>query len=141
MTASGAGLRDLVPDPDGGLLSVGDAIQRSLAMHPRRPVNNLADSPSSRRHRPGLGRRRRRPHPAAHTLDRQTRAVHAGTAAEAGQARGAVPVWTRWRIWRPRSTRDDRAPHPDPVPVDPTLVEAARHRGAGSPRPSCVAAG
>lgn len=44
MTASGAGLRDLVPDPEGGLLSVGDAIQRSLAMHPRRPVNNLADS-------------------------------------------------------------------------------------------------
>lgn len=44
MTASGAGLRDLVPDPKGGLLSVGDAIQRSLAMHPRRPVNNLADS-------------------------------------------------------------------------------------------------
>jgi uncharacterized protein YbjT (DUF2867 family) len=44
MTASGDGLRDLVPEPDGGLLSVQDAIQRTLAMHPRRPVNNLADS-------------------------------------------------------------------------------------------------
>lgn len=44
MTANGDGLRELVPDPDGGLLSVDDAIQRALAMHPRRPVNNLADS-------------------------------------------------------------------------------------------------
>lgn len=44
MTASGNGLRDLVPDPDGGLLSVEDSIKRALAMHPRRPVNKLADS-------------------------------------------------------------------------------------------------
>ena len=43
MTAHGAGLRDLVPDPDGGLLSVDDAMKRALAVHPRRPVNNLAD--------------------------------------------------------------------------------------------------
>ncbi len=44
MTANGDGLRGLVSDPDGGLLSVQDAIQRALAMHPRRPVNKLADS-------------------------------------------------------------------------------------------------
>lgn len=44
MTAHGDGLRGLVSDPDGGLLSVQDAIQRALAMHPRRPVNKLADS-------------------------------------------------------------------------------------------------
>lgn len=44
MTAHGDGLRGLVSDPDGGLLSVEDAIQRALAMHPRRPVNKLADS-------------------------------------------------------------------------------------------------
>lgn len=44
MTANGVGLRELVPEPDGGLLSVQDAIQRALAMHPRRPVNKLADS-------------------------------------------------------------------------------------------------
>lgn len=44
MTASGDGLRELVPDPDGGLLSVEDSIVRALAMHPRRPVNKLADS-------------------------------------------------------------------------------------------------
>jgi uncharacterized protein YbjT (DUF2867 family) len=43
MTASGDGLRGLVPEPDGGLLGVDDAIRRSLAMHPRRPVNALAD--------------------------------------------------------------------------------------------------
>ena len=44
MTANGVGLRELVPEPDGGLLSVQDAIQRALAMHPRRPVNKLADA-------------------------------------------------------------------------------------------------
>lgn len=43
MTANGEGLRGLVPDPEGGRLSVDDAIQRALAMHPRRPVNKLAD--------------------------------------------------------------------------------------------------
>ncbi len=44
MTASGDGLRKLVPDPDGGLLGVKDSILRALAMHPRHPVNKLADS-------------------------------------------------------------------------------------------------
>lgn len=44
MTANDDGLRTLVADPDGGLLGVDDAIMRALAMHPRRPVNGLADS-------------------------------------------------------------------------------------------------
>ncbi|MGW0159113.1 NAD(P)H-binding protein [Mycobacterium sp. NPDC003323] len=44
MTASDDGLRDLVPDPEGGLLTVEDAMLRTLAMHPRRPVNRLADT-------------------------------------------------------------------------------------------------
>ena len=43
MRASGNGLRDLVPDPPGGLLSIDDAIRRSLAKRRPRPVNKLAD--------------------------------------------------------------------------------------------------
>lgn len=44
MTASGDGLRGLVPDPDGGLLGVDEAMVRSLTAHPRRPVDRLADA-------------------------------------------------------------------------------------------------
>ncbi|MGA5465686.1 NAD(P)H-binding protein [Mycobacterium sp. NPDC050041] len=43
MTASGDGLRDLVPDPPGGLTSVDEAITLSLARQRPRPVNALAD--------------------------------------------------------------------------------------------------
>lgn len=43
MQASGTGLRDLVPDPEGGLLSVEDAIGRALSNRRPRPVNALAD--------------------------------------------------------------------------------------------------
>lgn len=43
MQASGTGLRDLVPDPAGGLLSVEDAIGRALSNRRPRPVNALAD--------------------------------------------------------------------------------------------------
>lgn len=43
MTARGSGLRELVADPEGGLLGVDEAMTRSLALHPRRPVNRLAD--------------------------------------------------------------------------------------------------
>ncbi len=43
MQASGAGLHDLVPDPPGGLLSIKEAITRSLAERRPRPVNALAD--------------------------------------------------------------------------------------------------
>jgi hypothetical protein len=43
MRASGAGLRDLVPDPAGGLLSIEDAISRSLSNRRPRPVDELAD--------------------------------------------------------------------------------------------------
>jgi len=43
MRASGTGLRDLVPDPPGGLLSIEDAMGRSLSKHRPRPVNALAD--------------------------------------------------------------------------------------------------
>ncbi|MEB3981295.1 NAD(P)H-binding protein [Mycobacterium sp. 663a-19] len=46
MVASGSGLRDLVPDPPGGLLSVDDAIALALADRTNRrppPVNALAD--------------------------------------------------------------------------------------------------
>jgi uncharacterized protein YbjT (DUF2867 family) len=43
MQASGTGLRDLVPDPEGGLLSVEDAIDRALSNRRPRPVNALAD--------------------------------------------------------------------------------------------------
>ena len=43
MQASGTGLRDLVPDPPGGLLSIEDAIGRSLSNRRPRPVNALAD--------------------------------------------------------------------------------------------------
>ena len=42
MTASD-GLRDLVPDPPGGLVAIDDAITRSLSNRPPRPVNELAD--------------------------------------------------------------------------------------------------
>ncbi|MDT5206341.1 MAG: hypothetical protein QOD34_2977, partial [Mycobacterium sp.] len=44
MQASGRGLRDLVPDPPGGLLSIEDAIGRALSSRRPRPVNALADS-------------------------------------------------------------------------------------------------
>ena len=43
MQASGTGLRDLVADPEGGLLSVEDAIGRALSNRRPRPVNVLAD--------------------------------------------------------------------------------------------------
>jgi uncharacterized protein YbjT (DUF2867 family) len=43
MQASGTGLRDLVADPEGGLLSVEDAIGRALSNRRPRPVNALAD--------------------------------------------------------------------------------------------------
>lgn len=43
MQASGIGLRDLVPDPPGGLLSIEDAIGRALSKRRPRPVNALAD--------------------------------------------------------------------------------------------------
>jgi hypothetical protein len=43
MTAAGPGLRELVPDPPGGLLTVEDAIRRSIATPTRRPVDRLAD--------------------------------------------------------------------------------------------------
>ena len=44
MQASGRGLRDLVPDPPGGLLSIEEAIGRALSSRRPRPVNALADS-------------------------------------------------------------------------------------------------
>jgi uncharacterized protein YbjT (DUF2867 family) len=43
MQASGRGLRDLVPDPPGGLLSIQNAISLALSKHRPRPVNALAD--------------------------------------------------------------------------------------------------
>ena len=43
MRASDTGLRDLVPEPPGGLLSIRDAIRRSLSNRKPRPVNKLAD--------------------------------------------------------------------------------------------------
>ena len=43
MKASGNGLRELVPDPAGGPLSIDDAITRSLSDRRPRPVNALAD--------------------------------------------------------------------------------------------------
>ena len=43
MQASGTGLRDLIPDPEGGLLSVEEAIDRALSNRRPRPVNALAD--------------------------------------------------------------------------------------------------
>lgn len=43
MRASGSGLRDLVPEPPGGLLAVEEAITRSLSGRCPRPVDELAD--------------------------------------------------------------------------------------------------
>ena len=43
MMASEARLRDLVPDPPGGLLGIDDAISRALSSDRPRPVNALAD--------------------------------------------------------------------------------------------------
>jgi hypothetical protein len=43
MEASGRGLRDLVPDPPDGLLSIEHAISLALSNHRPRPVNALAD--------------------------------------------------------------------------------------------------
>jgi uncharacterized protein YbjT (DUF2867 family) len=43
MLAAGAGLRDRVADPPGGLLGVDDAIARALSSHRPQPVNALAD--------------------------------------------------------------------------------------------------
>jgi uncharacterized protein YbjT (DUF2867 family) len=43
MMASEARLRDLVPDPPGGLLGIDDSISRALSSDRRRPVNSLAD--------------------------------------------------------------------------------------------------
>ena len=43
MRASGTGLRELVPDPPGGLLPTDEAITRSLSNRRPRPVDQLAD--------------------------------------------------------------------------------------------------
>jgi uncharacterized protein YbjT (DUF2867 family) len=43
MQACDTGLRDLLPDPSGGLLTVDDAIALALSSPPPRPVNALAD--------------------------------------------------------------------------------------------------
>jgi hypothetical protein len=43
MMASEARLRDVVPDPPGGLLGIDDAITRALSSDRPRPVNELAD--------------------------------------------------------------------------------------------------
>ncbi|MBE1552580.1 uncharacterized protein YbjT (DUF2867 family) [Mycobacterium sp. OAS707] len=43
MMASDARLRDVVPDPPGGLVGIDDAIARSLSSDRARPVNDLAD--------------------------------------------------------------------------------------------------
>ena len=43
MRASGTGLRELVPDPPGGLLPTEEAIARSLSNRRPRPVDQLAD--------------------------------------------------------------------------------------------------
>jgi uncharacterized protein YbjT (DUF2867 family) len=43
MQASGSGLRDLVPDPPGGLIPVEEAITRALSTRRPLPVNALAD--------------------------------------------------------------------------------------------------
>ena len=43
MMSSEDGLRDLVPDPPGGLVAIDDAIVRSLSNGRPRPVNELAD--------------------------------------------------------------------------------------------------
>jgi uncharacterized protein YbjT (DUF2867 family) len=43
MRASGTGLRELVPDPPGGLLPTGEAIARSLSNRLPVPVDQLAD--------------------------------------------------------------------------------------------------
>ncbi|WP_422745444.1 NAD(P)H-binding protein [Mycobacterium sp. WMMD1722] len=43
MTASKLGIRDIVPDPPGGLMPIDEAIKRSLASPRARPVDRLAD--------------------------------------------------------------------------------------------------
>jgi hypothetical protein len=43
MLASGNGLRDLVPDPPGGLVGIDEAIERALASRKPQPVDALAD--------------------------------------------------------------------------------------------------
>ena len=43
MMASDARLRELVPDPPGGLVGIDEAISRSLSSDRPRPVNDLAD--------------------------------------------------------------------------------------------------
>ncbi len=43
MMASGNGLRDLVPDPPGGLVGIDDAIRRALQSRKPQPVDSLAD--------------------------------------------------------------------------------------------------
>ncbi|MBV8860943.1 MAG: NAD(P)H-binding protein [Mycobacterium sp.] len=43
MRAAGTGLRGLVPDPPGGLMTVDEAISRALSSRRPRPVNALAD--------------------------------------------------------------------------------------------------
>lgn len=43
MRADGSGLRDVVPDPPGGLLTVHDSIARALSRRGPRPVNALDD--------------------------------------------------------------------------------------------------
>jgi uncharacterized protein YbjT (DUF2867 family) len=43
MTASKLGIRDIVPDPPGGLMPIDEAVKRSLASRRAQPVDKLAD--------------------------------------------------------------------------------------------------
>jgi hypothetical protein len=43
MIASEARLRDIVPDPPGGLVCIDDAISRAMSSDQRRPVDDLSD--------------------------------------------------------------------------------------------------
>ena len=65
MMASDARLRDLVPDPPGGLLGIDDAITRVAVEWPAATGQRAGRPAPSRRHRSGVGRRRHAAHPAA----------------------------------------------------------------------------
>ena len=58
------GLRELVADPPGGLVTIDDAIKRSLSERTRSACQRTRRPAPPRRHRSGVGRRRRTSHQA-----------------------------------------------------------------------------
>ena len=98
MMASDDGLRDIVPDPPGGLLGIDDAIARALSSRRPRPVNALADPHHLADTDPTVGRGRHAAHRATGplvTLRSRARCLVFSASCPARSPARCEPDWTR----------------------------------------------